>query len=344
MINKKSKRVASAGDAPVEKAGNLLPDVGKEPMFYEQKNGRGFTYRIANMNNPIVCRRKGIVRIEAIHKGKFKQADVRVSNYFDPKLRVWFGVPTGIDDNGNIIWKRFHLGEFKEYNLANDDEAVEFAVVSRHTIMTGSRKLYRVYDVEADAKAEIAIIGLIDEAVSIAKGMKIQEWIDTARFFGKSAAGMSPVMLQSEVYKIARNTPNELIDYWNDSNRDIINVFNAAKSVGIISFDYATGWMYEKTMPLGSTEQAAMKYIKQDPVLAKGIQQKCKERDKAAKAVMSRSQDESGVQVFENQESTDVIELQMKAKLLGVENFEVMEMDELKQRVKEAEDNTDLNF
>lgn len=336
MIGKKPRRVQRAGDAPVENAGNLLPKTGSESMYNEMKDGNGFVHRIANFDNPLICKRKGTIRIEAIKKSKLKQADVSFANVFDPKFRVWFGVPMGINENtGKFTWKRFYPGEFREYNLANENDAIEWAIISRHPIMKGARPLYKVYDVEADAKAEIEIIGLIDTAVGIAKNMKFKEWVDAARYFGKSVEGMSSLMLQSEIYKIARNTPKELVDYWENDNKELIDLFNAAKSTGLIAFDHNTGWMYERTLPLGPTEQSAIKYIKNDAVLSKAIQQKCKDRDKAVKAIMSKDNADGDGDDFD-EESKDLIELRMKAQLLQIENYEAMEFDELRERVSEA--------
>ncbi|MCC7514551.1 MAG: hypothetical protein IT212_07645 [Bacteroidia bacterium] len=322
---------------PVAEVG-VIPDVAKEEMYYEMKDGKGMTHKIANMNNPLVCRRKGVIEIEAIRRGKDKQANISICTTFDARNRIIFGIPTGIDNETNkIIYKRFYLPEFKTYNLSNADEAEEWAIIKHHEVLNGPRPTYKIYDTEAIAQAEINEISLIEEAVSIAKGMKLKDWVPCARFFGHDPAGMTPTMLQSEIMKLAKNTPSELIDYWGQESRPVVDIFNAAKAVGLIHHDHVKGWLFKKTLPLGSTQEQAMRYVIKDTVFAKSLQTEVDSLDITTESIASGKSNRRKTSFDEMEESKDVFDLKIKAKLLGIKEFDKLTDDQLRKRVKAAE-------
>ncbi len=316
----------------------VVPETTREELYYEMKDGKGMTHKIANMNNPLVCRTRGTIEIEAIRRGKDKQANISICTTFDARNRIIYGIPTGIDNETNkIIYKRFYLPEFKTYHLNNQDEAEEWAIIKHHEVLTGPRPTYRIYDTEAIAQAEIAEITLIEEAVGIAKNMKLKDWVPAARFFGHDPSGMSPTMLQSEIMKVAKNTPSEMIDYWNQANRQIIDIFNAGKSVGIIHHDPVKGWLYKKTLPMGSTQEQAIQYVIKDAVFAKTLQAEVGSLDIATESIASGKSNRKKTTFDDVEESKDLFDLKIKAKLLSIKDFDNMTEKQLRERVKTAE-------
>lgn len=309
----------------------------KEDLYYEITDGLGMKHKVYNMQNPLVCKRKGTIEIEALKRGKFKQPNVSFCTTFDKTNRIIYGIPIGIDgQTKKIIWKRFYIPDFKTYNLANSDEAEEWAIVRHHEVLNGARASYRIYDTEKIAQEEITQIGLIERAVGIAKDMKIKQWIPAARFFGKDPQGMSPLMLQSEIMKVAKDSPDELINYWENDNREAIDLFNAAFAVGLVSHDFSKGWLYKLTLPLGSTKDTAIRYVIKDHAFCKSLNDEVKSLD--------GSGDQLTDEFNENKKTSNDIEvpqelqeLRIKAKLLGIKGYERMNFNTIKKRVEAAE-------
>jgi hypothetical protein len=333
-----------SGKGLSQKPGQLVPEVGKEPMFYEILDGNNFNHRIANMNNPLICKRKGIIQVEAIRRGANKQANISFCNVYDPKLKIWYGVPIGIEaGTKKLLWKRFQLPEWREYNLANEEDALEWAILSRCEFMQGSllkqgRVLFKKYDVENEAEKEVAQATLTEKAIGIVRNMKLKDWISVARYLGKAPEGLSEVKLQSEIYKVAKNNPAEIVDYWSNQNRELLDLFNAGKAVGILSFDLVNGWMHSKTLPIGRTEELVLSYLKKEPIFTKSLENAIKDKDKAVDMVKGLSPSEDNdLNTFEKQEDADIVELKMKAQHLGIKSFDVMSPEDLKKAVKEAE-------
>lgn len=318
-----------------EKQG-LVPNQTKDELWYEIVDGLGMKHKVANLQNPLICRRKGVIEIEATKRGKFKQPNVSICTTFDKQERIIYGIPIGIDGTTKkIIWKRYYIPDFKTYNLANSDEAEEWAIIKRHEVLNGARKSYRIYDTEKIAQEEINMITLIEKAVGIAKDMKLKQWVPCARFFGKQPEGMSPMMLQAEIMKIARDTPSEMIDYWENSNREIVDLFNSAMTFGLIGHDYLKGWLYKQTLPLGSTKETAMRYVIKDPQFCKSLSDEIKSLENNNHS--ETDQDLDKIKKTDDEVPKELLELRFKAKLLEIKNYEKMNLATLKKRVAEAE-------
>lgn len=331
------KKIVSKDPIASEELVKTVSVVQKQELYYEMPEN-GMMKKFANFNNPLVCKRKGIIRIESVRRGAHKQANVSYCRTFDKVNRITYGIPTGVDDKGKIILKRFYLPEFKEFNLSNQDEAEEWAILRHHEVMTTGQ--YVIYDEEKIAQEEIATVSLMRQAISIAEDMKLKDWIPAARFFGKVPEGMSAIKLQSEIMNIATNTPAELINYWEQENREVVDVFNAAQAVGVISHDFAKGWLYEKTLPLGATKEAAIRYISKDSAFCKALMDKIKNLDIASKSIISgkgNSKKSTFDAMNDADDSKEITDLKIKAQLLGIAGYDVMDIEQLKTRVENAE-------
>lgn len=326
--------------------GSLMPEgVKKEELYYEIQDGRGFTIRVANMKHPQICPRKGVIQIESLKRTNFKQPDLSCCAIFDHTLKIWFGVPQGHQANGDILWKRFYLSDFKEYNLKNEDEAIEWAIVSRQNFIQGSpyqrgRILYKKLDIEAEAEDFIKMTTMIEKSVGVARLMKLKEWINCARFFGRTPENMSAIKLQSEVYGIAKDQPIEFMAYWDNANRQVVDLFGAANSLGLITYDLVKGWLFKKSLPLGRTKEAAINYIINDGAFSNSLLAEVKQKDTASKIVTGRTNDNNEANLIDSAENKDLLELQIKARLFNIKGFDTMDMDELRSKVEEAEANS----
>ncbi len=316
----------------------VKPSVDTKDLYYLVTEN-GMQKKFANMDHPLVCQRKGVVRIESIRRGKNKQPNISYCRTYDAANRITYGIPTGTDPQGKIILKRFYLPEFRVFNLINIDEAEEWAILRHHEVIKTGQ--YVIYDEEKIAQKEINEISLIKQAVGIAEDMKLKDWVPCARFFGKQPEGMSSIKLQSEIMNIAKDSPSELINYWEQENREVIDIFNSAESVGIIHHDFVKGWMYKKTLPLGSTKEAAIRFVQKDQAFCRSLLDETKQLDVTTQAIVNGEAGEKKSSTFdlkENQDNKELVDLRIKAQLLNIPGYSNMSEEQLKARVEQAED------
>ena len=334
MTTKSKSKTTTKKKEPVivAKASEFMPVTTKEDLYYEIIE-HGMAKKFANFNNRLICARKGSVRIEHVKRGQHKQPNISYCRTFDPKTRITYGIPVGVNDKGKIILKRFYLPEFRVFNLANENDAEEWAILKHHEVIKNGQ--YKIYDEEKIAEDEIAQITLIDQSISIAKDMKLKDWIPAARFFGHTPEGMSPSKLQATIFNIAKNTPKELINYWEDENREIIAIFSAAEAGGLIHHDYLKGWLYKKTLPLGSTKEAAIRYVQKDALFCKSLQEEAKRSDITEKMILG-DKSVSPKSTFDIEDETlskESLNLRIKASNLNIQGYELMDEAQLKTRV-----------
>lgn len=309
----------------------------KHEMYTIYRDGNGVAHKIANFENPIICRTKGIIRIEAVKKGSSKQANFVYRTAFDSIARVIYGVPLGVDPNTKkIIWKSFTLNEFKILNLSNQNEAEEWAILKNHEIMKGARKAYRIIDEEEQAREETTKILLTEQAVGIAKDMKLKDWIPAVRFLlagEEKPENMSPTVLQNRVMRLAQDTPGELIKYWKNENRKYIDLLEGAKAVGLVHHDYKNGWLFDKKMPMGTTWDDALRFLIKDGHFAKALSDKVKELDVSLQAVLGEKVKKSSFDHQAEESGRILNDLRFKARALGIAGIEAMSVEQLKARV-----------
>src|SRR3990167_11207884 len=141
------------------------------PLYKAFKDGNGFEYKIANMENPIVCNRKGIVEIESIRKLNTREPRFTISNVHDRETDIWFGIPMGMNPSTKeVVWQRFVIGDFRRYDLSKKEDAIEWTIVRRAPWLEGSafqrgKPQYRMYDKEAEATAIITRMSIRKKAI-----------------------------------------------------------------------------------------------------------------------------------------------------------------------------------
>lgn len=315
----------------------------KRELYYIYHDGKGVPHKIADLTNPIVCKQRGVIKIEALRRGAFKQADITFCTSYDKISRVIFGVPLGIDPITNkIIYKRFRLPEFKVLNLSNQDEAEEWAILKRHEIITGvnGRQLYKVIDEEEQAKEETTRILLVKEAVSIAEKMKLKEWVPAVRFLfpgNERPENMSPTVLENRIYSVARDNPSELINYWRNEHREYIDLLEGAKAVGLVHHDYQNGWLFDRKMPMGSTWDDALRFLIKDHQFVKSLSDKVKSMDVSLQMILGENKKKSMLEDSDSEEGKALNDLRFKARMLGITGTELMTDKQLKARIAAEE-------
>lgn len=332
------------GQTPTKKAENVSKRK-VEPIFHEYSDGGGFPIKLANMNNPLICKREGVVEIECIKKTNTLEPRISISRVFDDGLGIWFGVPLGADPKTKEIkWQRFVIGDRKTYDLTKQGDAIEWAVVSRASWLIGSpyqkgKPLYRMYDRDAEAREIIVNSTIRSKAMEIAgKEIAIDEMMDMYRVFGKNPEGFSPLRLHAELIKIAEKNPKEFVNAWNNSNRSVLIIFNRAVALGLITMNINKGgYVWKDSLPLGLTEQAAMDYLIKNPQLLNQADLESKNKDNYRKKFSSMTNEEK--EFFGADEvvvDSDLVQLRMTASLMNISGFESMSKGELESAIEES--------
>ena len=302
-------------------ASKTKPEIKREASFYVMKDGNGTEYKIANMNNPFMCKRKGIVEIEVIKKTNSMEPRYSISNVYDSELGVWFGIPLGIDSRTKEIkWQRFSVADFRRYDLTKHADAVEWAVMSRSSRLIGSayqrgKPLYRQYDKEFEAREVIAKNTIRRRAMDIIDTkIKIEDYMDIYRNFGKNPDGHTPTTLQAGVIQLAERSPKEFVDMWENKNRPAVTLFNKCKALGMINWDIAKGgFMWKDSLLLGITEMTAIDALNSNQGLFSQARMEAEQKDDATKAFLKDAKNEGGEDEEVSDEELQNLRIQAKA-------------------------------
>jgi len=309
------------------------------PLYYLHKDSSGYEHRVANMDNPIICERKGIVEIECIRKSNLIQPNFSICTVRDRDLNIIFGVPNGIDPRSkDIRWQRFRLGDFKRYDLRNNEDAVEWAIVRRAPFLQGSpyqkgKVFYKVHDKEAEARTVISDSKLRRRAQDVAEEMvAIEEMTDMYRNFGENPIGFSATMLRAEIIKIANRSPKEFLAVWDNANREVISIFNRCLSVGLVSYHAASAsFMWKNSLPMGMTKEAAIKFLLDNKPTLNQAKMESESLDHVSKKIKSESSSMANANRMEVDE--DYIQLLGVAKIIGLKNYSDLSKEELQKAV-----------
>lgn len=310
-----------------------------------------FERKIANMDHPLVCQNKGIIEIECLKKSNFIEARRSISIVNAHDLGIIFGVPLGKDEaTGQIKWQRFVIGDSKRYDLSKRQDAVEWAVVSRAPWLVGSpyqkgKPAYKKYDREEEAKDHIKRVTIREKAMDILKTMvTIDDMPDMLRNFGKNPSGLTPIMVQSELLKIAERSPEDFVNIWDNANRSVITIFNRSKDLGIITYDIVNGgFLFKKTLPMGLTEQAAIKYLTENKQVLATADMESKSKDHVGNNFIKNAKlDKAKIDSQDNdwdsdntEESIELLNLRIEAKLMGIEGVALMDEKQLQSAIEE---------
>jgi len=321
--------------------------IGNEPIYFEYIDGNNYKHKVANMNNPFICKRKGSVEIECIKKSNTNPPRFSISTVHDKELGLIFGVPLGIDSRTKEIrWARFVVEDFKRYDLSKKQDAVEWTIVSRAPWLAGSpfqrgKSHFRMYDREAIAKEVIETSTLRSKAEELArKSIPLEDLCDMYRNFGKNPEGFSYIMLQAEMIKIAQRSPKDFLNIWENTNRAVLTSFNRATQMGIVEYNAVKGGYLYKNLPLGLTDQAAIKYLLENKTLLAQIDLQSKELDTVAINIKKQTDNEK--EFFGTQDATEdveLVELRMAAKVLGIKNVPGFTKAELQKEVDVLSEN-----
>ena len=223
----------------------------------------------------------------------------------DPITGVLYGIAISEDEYGNIRWQKIQLHDHLPLNLSKLDDARIWAVLRFHPDLKGSpwqlqNPYYKVYDPVETARRELTEVDAIKQAFdhieSILENPKAM--VNFARFIGVELnESTNYEVVRGRLLQEARNHPFDFNKMWKYSGRAYGELFEAARSLGLIQSEVNQGFMY-KGIPLGVTREEAIRTLQKDTRLSAAISERLRAEDKVVKTVEKSA--ESIIQVIKD--------------------------------------------
>lgn len=274
-----------------------------KPLWTIVKDGNNQEYKVINFDNPEAVPSKGLKVVRAIKKSSRHQPASVFRAVRDPQTDIWYGIPAGIHETTkNLRFLSIEINDMRQYDLANPQDRMEWAVVSRAPFLRdspfakGLRPSHYVEDVEADAEVKIQNIEEKEQAYQTVKGMSLAQIVDMARNVGgidtrnSSLTVIKANLLDFVDSKEKDKGAKKFNEIWKMTNRDAFTVFHRCKHVGLVSFDLTNGWLWKKSNQLGTTEPMAIEYMTKNPSLLMAMDGESKVKDETFQAVATEEE------------------------------------------------------
>jgi hypothetical protein len=266
------------------------------PLYNVLTNKNGFEYKVANPDHPSVCPQTGIIIIEALKRNQLKQPRISFKKLLDPETGITYGIPMGIDNKtGELEFQRINLGDVVQFDLANSNDRKLWTVISRHESMMGSpfsRGIPKFKTVDKNKEADNVIMSSksLVRAIQIASDMAGVELYDMAINMGLNPEHNNPALLMASVLEMAQKSPDGFLRVYDNTNRNVITVFNRARAMGLIKLDVASGFVWKDSYPLGANETLAIKTIVGNSTLLMQMDVESKQRSNYYKKHATKDQ------------------------------------------------------
>lgn len=204
----------------------------------------------------------------------------------DPVTGIYYGIAIGQDEFGNVRWQKIQIGDSLSLNLDNNDDAKVWAVIRFNPDIKGSpfqvqNPYYEVYDPVEVARTEMGEVVHMKKA--FARIEMIQEkpidMVMFSRYLGEEIRDNASFdIVYNTLLRFARNHPEDFNKKWESKNRTYGERFASARILGIISQDVDKGYVY-KNIPLGMTEEEAIRLLSKDNTIMSSINNAISEED-----------------------------------------------------------------
>tara|TARA_R110002020_G_scaffold113252_8_gene260614 strand:+ start:7758 stop:8690 length:933 start_codon:yes stop_codon:yes gene_type:complete len=225
---------------------------------------------------------------EVVPVDQRKLLNLSFTCFKDPRTGIWYGIPMGEnDDLGRPVFQRITITGRRMYYLENEQDAIEWSIIQRHPAVLNSplqkgKPLLKVYDRKHEAKVKLSKIRRGAEAMDIALNkLAGNDLLDFARTIGISPENNDIEVVAQLVAEKAQKDPDDFMDRFSDVNRNISEIINRARAVGLIAYKLDTGLIYKESYPLGSSDIAAIAHLKDNPKLLETIDIESKQRCKS---------------------------------------------------------------
>lgn len=278
--------------APQQNVSEMLQE-GVDYVVY--KDGHGFEHKIVNFNNPKYCQRKGIIELEALKKTN-KHGNMKMfRKCMDKNTGLIWGFPTSINsETKELQYKAYWIEDKMTFDLSIPDQAIAWAIIKNSPFVEGSpnqhgKSVYKVIDRVKSAASEIDKRSQRRKAEDIIESLKGDDLFDMAYNLGINVdANQNIFMITNEIYRVMEKNPADFLKLYNDPSRPYSIVFNKGLAKGVVTRDVKSQEYLYGSLPIGSTKEAAIKYLLDNVGIAGAINSKCDVLDEQSKVSMNK--------------------------------------------------------
>lgn len=243
----------------------------------------------------------------------------------DPITGVLYGIPIDQDDFGNLRWQKIQLGDNLSLSLDNINDAKIWAVLRFNPDIKGSpfqvqNPYYEVYDPIEVARAEMSEVAAMKKAfdrIDKLEGKPI-DMVLFARYLGEEIRDNASIdIVYNTLLKFARGYPVLFNQKWESKSRSFGERFATAKAISVITQDVDRGYVY-KNIPLGLTEEEAIRFLSKDMNIMNSINDAIAEAD----VVVNGMKKEMEFREKQNKDKTDDKDLGNKEGKKPTEDFD----------------------
>jgi hypothetical protein len=225
-----------------------------------------------------------VVEIKAIKIDKNKELSDTVSWSKDHKTGIYYGIPFGLHQDGNVKWRKILLQEYNSFNLMNPDEAKQLVCLLMHPHIEGSPfqradPIFFVYDADVEASKDANKAMVISNAIQKAFKMKKTEILSFHRYLALPLPpDVTPKRVKNDITKFAMDSPEEFMAKYDNPGRVLAELFHSGKALGAIIFNAETGFTYRGTF-LGHTDIECLRFLEEDTITLSSLRERITELD-----------------------------------------------------------------
>ena len=204
----------------------------------------------------------------------------------DPITGIYYGIAIGQDEFGNVRWQKIQIGDSLSLNLDNNDDAKIWAVIRFNPDIKGSpfqaqNPYYEVYDPVDIAREETSEVRSMQKAfarVDLIQDKPI-DMVMFARYLGEEIRDNATIdIVYNTLLRKAKNYPVDFNKKWESKNRSYGERFASARVLQIITQDIDKGYVF-KNIPLGQTEDEAIRFLSKDATIMSSVNNAINEQD-----------------------------------------------------------------
>jgi len=252
------------------------------------RDGNGNEIRHLNFDNPEVCPREGIIRLEPLRKWDEGMARHKANLSFtitrDRKDNLIVGIPQEINpDTRKWEYQRIRVKGPQTFDLSIKSQAEMWACIKLSPFIEGSpnlqdKPLYKVVDSQKQAQSFMQGLLVKRKAEDISIGLKGDQLTDMARALGISPEQNTAITLQAAVIQAAQKDGEKFMRIWDSPTRKYLFIIKKAVLFGIVDIDVLNGYMY-RGVPIGATEQLATQWLAENVGTANAIDVQCQDKE-----------------------------------------------------------------
>lgn len=250
-------------------------------------NSQGLEQKLIDFDN---IQRRGTIVLKPLRLTRHRNPpDISFRCFFNTKTGVWHGIPIGKNPDGTYKFKPIRISGSKSYSLENDQDAMEWAVVKDYyRIKGGAMERDAVFEVDDQEKSATEVINRISKsrkAIDFVMELKGNKLIEFGRLFGIDPHNNSELIITRMLMEKAESKPTSIIEKI-ESERDteILIVAKRALATGIIKHSIDRGYVFKDGIPMGTTEQGVIEFLRKDTILLTNIDTESKDLDRFYKS------------------------------------------------------------